>query len=276
MHDNAPVLPVYEGDSRRPTVWTLLPPYDGLPAPFVRRRERRALQMKRGALLVIRPPPEAAWPIIAGEAERWLGALPATPVVLWLDQLDSELLMDTWARARPFGIRACVTEPAFTSSALRAQLSDPASLTDVVPWLGRRDRNLDARMREAFTYLTYAAIEHWTLAAVALAHGASVSTWYRRFQRCDLAPPGAWLHALRVICVALEIQRSPRVPIGSFVERFGFYDQAHLHHRCWDVFGATIAHVRKHLGWEWMLYTACTRSGLLRARRRGDAPPRPV
>lgn len=270
------LLRAHGGESSPPTVWLLPPPYDGLPEPFVNPTGKREGRLKRGALLVIRPPPGAGWSTVAGEADRWLSELPATPVVLWLDQLEREQHMEVYARARATGIRACVTAPAFTRSALRVQLSDPALLAPALPlWVGRRGKDLDLATKERLADLALRVAEHRTFGELMLARGDSTSSWYRGFRRCAIAPPGAWFHVVRIICIGLEIQRAPRIRIDVFVERFGFYDQAHLRHRCWEVLGAPIAQVRNDLGWEWMLHAACARSGLLRARPRDQAPRRP-
>lgn len=223
--------------------------------------------LPRGTLLAIRPAHIVTDERILREVERLQLALARTTFVLWLDLVERERVASLAAAGGRRGIRGFVVRPLLDDALLRAQLTDPRDFPiDLVRWLERRGFELRRPVHEMMRAAIGHAATCRSVAQLAARSGGNLVRWRRALQHAGVGSVANFHQILRLLAIAIQIQREPTTALSVISERYAFYDGAALRHRFAEVFGCPPSDARRYLGWEWMVDAALRRSGIVPSR----------
>lgn len=218
---------------------------------------RLPTRLSRGSVVVLRPSADGAWTELAGTMEAVATRVSNSTFALWPDHLAQRTAVQYAARARLLGIRAIIWTHRPLTSTLRAELTDPVDWpTTVVHWVRRRKGGLRADAASLLHILARHATEHRRLKALTVGYQLSNTQWKTVFEANGLGSPAVWHSALRVVGIALAIQRNPGTRLSELAFEIGLSGAGALADRVTDVVGASPSFIRKHLGGAWMLADA--------------------
>jgi hypothetical protein len=152
-------------------------------------------------------------------------------------------------------------------TALRAELTDEHRLrAGILPWLTLYGRRLPVPVVEVI----HATLRHGrdcrTLQDILARASLPRRTLYRAHDNGHLPPPGDFVHLVRLLMIATELQRDLLVPCGAVAQRFQFSAES-LRDRFGQVFATPPSSARQWAGWEPLLYLGLIRLGFKPAGR---------
>lgn len=173
------------------------------------------------------------------------------------------LAPDVWMSMKDAGFRCGVLSRTPTIEMLRGAVCGVDEFgTDMLRWLVRANIASKPQILDYFA-ITLGDVAGTIGANAAAARGASRSV-RRAFTNAGLASPGVWRSALRMVRIAVSAQADPLRTAASIAASNGQFDDAGLRRAFAFWFGCSLTAVRTNLGWEWLLWAAIERRGLVR------------
>ena len=229
-------------------LYAVRPPYERYDPLGQGRPEAYALEPGTLLALDLRRPP--AWSDLALGTLELRRANPGTPVIARLPGTLAPGHAELARRVALLEVRAAVSDAESLERAVREALPRPFDLAErMARWLELRGFS-DGVVRQ----LTLQLFRDETSTA-ALHDALTLSDpWLRsRLQSLGLPAPARWSALGRVLPQALLIQRRPDMKLVRIAAELGYMDQSAFTVALRQETGFTPAHVRKLLGWEWLV-----------------------
>lgn len=225
--------------------------------------------LARGTVLLLRPTGQVATATVGAEVETLQRHLPRQTLALWLDLVDRYKAAEIVAGAALQAVRAYIVRALVDCSALRRQLTEAGHISYGIQYRLRL-YGFDVRpliMELISTVCTHAA-ECRSLQDAIRRSGLDYDRVWREVRDGGLGSPAKLYHLLRLLRIAITLQRDPGTRVADISHRHGFYAPTALRARFNDVFGTPPSIVRTWLGWEELLYLGLKRAGMVRPAQR--------
>jgi hypothetical protein len=217
----------------------------------------------RGMLVVIRPTHDTRDGEALESIERLQLALSRFTLILWLDLVGIDRGASVAAAAGRRGVRGFVTRAVPDPVRLRAQLTERNDLPgDFVLWLERRGFTVRRSTRAMIVTAMQGAKDCRNLTELAARSSGRVDVWRDNLLRSGISSAQDFHQILRLLAIAVHIQREPSTPLSRMAEHYSYFDDSALRRRLGQVLGCPPSDLRKYLGWEWIADTALRRAGL--------------
>jgi hypothetical protein len=244
-------------------LYTLPPPYTAF-APIEDGTHR--LAPARGVLLALRPFHGATADAVIASLTPLQQACLRCTFVLWLDLVGIIRSPGLIAAASRRGVRAfimrAVPDPDLIRMELTSWLTFPENLAT---WMQRRGFRVTDSVAALIKATVKHAIDCRSVSELAARTGGNAGRWRADLRRANVGSVQQFHQIVRLLAIALHIQRFPGRSLSAVAVAYNYYDAAALRHRTADVFGCAPSDIRTHLGWEWLADAACRRGGLASA-----------
>jgi futalosine hydrolase len=260
--DSKPATPDLRGPHSMPIAhYWLEPPYTSFKAH--RGSPMREPSQRPGRLMCIRPTHDAEEGEVFAEIEQVHATLAGTTIVLWLDLIGLHAAATLISGAARRAVRGFVTKAVPDPLQLRRQLAARRDLSlEFTRWIERQGFHLSRHVRAMITASIDGAVRYRDLTELAGASRRRTDLWRADLHRAGLGSAQKFHQLLRLLAIAVHIQREPKARMVAIAEHYRYYDAAALRRRLGEVLGNPPSVIREFLGWEWMAYTALRRAGI--------------
>lgn len=197
---------------------------------------------------------------IAPATRRVLRSAPFVTLCVWLENATPNRALTIALRASHLGVRGIIYGTADPLE-LRMQLADESQLhTDLISRLTLLGHELDDRSRRFLELVCHIAPQYRTVQRVLRDGGLDDASVYRSLAQARLGTPARIFRIVRATRIAMRLQRGD--DLNEIVEQFNT-GPASVNTLLSTVFGVEYDRIRTTLGWEYLLYCALDRQGML-------------
>jgi AraC-like DNA-binding protein len=213
-----------------------------------------------GTLLLVRPARDVAVDRIIADIRDLQRQAPCLTICLWADMISANSILEVARRLGDIGIRGCMVPDPTT---LRDHITEPSRLgSDVAYRLEVLGFPIDATVAHFAGMACRCAGDCRDVTVVISADRASYRRLHASLVHASLGTPAKLYQVLRLVRIAVQMQREKRTSVCHLAQKFGFWDDAHLRSRFRSVLGISPAMAREWIGWERLLYWGLRRSGI--------------